>query len=232
MIPQWIGTVAVWLWAVGVVAFLVLFFRGRLRWFFLWLATLLTIITSAFLQGPLLEHEGYRRLVVTASAAGRAILIFAVIVLIVDLVAMTIYTFRHGRSDHSKGRVIRENRPLSGMSSGYPSPTGWSIRRSLDGKRETITMASLVDGTATFGERMMARGIVALFVSFSLVWVGIGLVLMKTLLIFVLIPIPIGLWVYYILRGAWGDYRQAKAVLTTRRRETGGAAGSGSSQQS
>lgn len=85
------------LWALGVVALLVFFFRGYIRWFFLWLVTLVVVIAGAFLGHALMERPGYRHFVEAATRMGWHILIVAVTVLV---------------ADHLKGKVATENRPL------------------------------------------------------------------------------------------------------------------------
>jgi hypothetical protein len=87
---------------------------------------------------------------------------------------------------------------------------GRSKLKILGSRSGFITMESLVQGTATSGERMMVLGIITLFVSFFLVWLGAGLMLMKKLWILVLLPVLPGLFGYYNLRDAWDDYRKAR----------------------
>ncbi|MBI3603732.1 MAG: hypothetical protein HY205_04710 [Nitrospirae bacterium] len=206
------------LWAAGVVAFLVFFFRGRLRWLFVWVFGLVAVIASAFLQDALMERWDVGGVVEIASQVGWALLIFSVIVLVAALAAMIVYTIRYGQSDTLKGKVVTENRPLTGMSLGIPPPSGWSKRKMLGGKSEFITMESLIDGTATVGERMMAGGIVTAMISFFLIFVGVGLIAMKELLIFILFPIIPGIWLYRIVSNVGRDYQEAKKRVATRGR--------------
>jgi len=206
------------LWAVAVVAFVVFFFWGHMRWFLLWVLGLVGVIASAFLQQALMDHGGYRHFVEAASRIGWGILFLAVTVLVADIAAMIIYTIRHGQSGNVKDKVITEDRPLSSVSLRYPPLKGWSKRKMLGSKSGFITDDSLVDGTATFGELMMVLGIVTLFISFFLIWVGAGLILMKDLLILVLIPVLPGLFVYYNMRDAWKDYQEAKMRVAARHR--------------
>lgn len=197
------------LWAVGVVVFLVFLFRGHLRWLLLWVFGLVAVIASAFLQQALLEVESYKDVVETASRIGQDVLIFAVTVLVVDLVAMIVYTIRHGQSDNLEGKVITENRPLGAISLRYPPLMGLSKRKMLGSKSGYVTMDSLVDGSATFAERMMVVGIITAMVSFFLIFVGVGLLLMKDLLIFVLFPVIPGMWLYTIVREVWQEHQEA-----------------------
>lgn len=181
-----------------------------IRWFLIWILGLVAVIASAFLQQALMEYEAYGEVVETASRIGWVVLISAVTVLVADLAAMTIYTIRHGQSDNLGGKVITEKRPLGALSLRYPPLMGLSKRKMLGSTTGYITMESLVGGTATFGERMMVLGINTLFVSFFLVFVGTGLMLMKDLLILVLFPVIPGMWLYKIVCETWQEYQEAK----------------------
>jgi heme/copper-type cytochrome/quinol oxidase subunit 2 len=57
---------------------------------------------------------------VVASHVGSWILVIAVTVLVADIIVMVIYTFRNGKTDAPKGKVITEKRSLSSMSLGIP----------------------------------------------------------------------------------------------------------------
>ena len=206
------------LWAVAVVACVVFFFWGHMRWFLLWILGLIAVIASAFLQQALIDHRGYRHFVEAASNIGWWTLVFAVSVLVADLAAMIVYTIRHGQSNNLKGKAVTENRPLSAMSMGIPRPMGWSKRKILGSKSEFITMDSLVDGSATFGARMMVVGINTAIVSFFLVFVGAGLILMKDFLILFLFPVIPGIWLYNIMHNDWQEYQKAKKSVAARHR--------------
>jgi hypothetical protein len=171
---------------------------------------LVAVIASAFLQQALMEYEGYDHVVETASRVGWVVLIFAVGFLAADLATMIVYTIRHGQSDEQEANVVTENRPLSAMSPRVPPPMGWSKRKILGSKNQFTTMESLIDGTATFGERMMVVGILTAFVAFFSIFVGAGLMLMKNLLILALFPVIPGIWLSRIAREISQDYRAAK----------------------
>jgi hypothetical protein len=162
-----------------------------------------------------LDREGYRAFVEAASQVGWRIAIAAAIVLVADLAAMTVYTIRFGQSDKMRDKVFTEDRPLN-VSLGNPLLMGWSKIKMLGSRSGFVTMESLVDGTATFGERMIVLGIITLFVSFFFVFVGWGLMLMNGIPILILIPILPGLFVYFNLRATWRDYREAKKKVSTR----------------
>jgi len=201
--------IAASIWALAVIAFLAFFFRGHLRWLLLWLLGLAAVVASVLLQVALEDQSGYVEIVAAASRVGWGILVFAIVVLAADLAVIVVYILRRG-ADDLEGEVVTENRPLSAMYSGYPSLTGWSKRKTIASKTLVVAMRSLVDGTASAGERGLAGGIVTLFVAFFLIWVGAGLILTKQLLVLALLPILPGLFVYYNLRAAWSDYRKAK----------------------
>ena len=209
------------LWAVGLIAFL-FFFRGHLVWLLFGALGLVAVIASALLQQALMDYDGYGRVVgtvvETASRVGWVVLVFAGTVLVLDMAAMTIYIVRRGRSDDLEGKVITENRPLSAMSLRIPPPMGWSKRKMLGSKSEFVPMESLVDGTATLGERMMVAGFFTAAIAFFSIFVGLGLMMMKDLLIFVLFPVIPGIWLYRIVRETSQGYREAKKGVVARRR--------------
>jgi len=176
----------------------------------LWVLGLVAFVASLGLQMTLEDRKGYADFVAAASRVGWGVLIFAVAVLVADVAMLIVLTVRHGRSDRPRGEVVTEDRPLGAMHLGQPPLMGRSKRKVLGSKSTFVSMRSLVDGTASVRERMFAGGVVALFVSFALLWVGAGLILMKKLLILALLPILPGLFVYYNLRAAWDDYRDAK----------------------
>jgi len=199
-------------WAVGVVAFLWFIFRGHLRWLLFWIAMLAVVIASAFLQQALIDDERYGYLLARTSHIGRGVVIFAVTVLVTDIAALVLFTIRHGHSDNRAGKVITANSPLRSMSPGAPPSWGWSKRKILVSKNQFVTMESLVDGTATLSERTLVAGIYTLFISFFLIFVGVGLILMQGLLIFALFPVIPGIWLYKILRHNWQEYQKARST--------------------
>jgi hypothetical protein len=97
---------------------------------------------------------GYDRFAVAAAHVGSWILAVAVTTFVLDLIVMIIYTIRQGKSDDQQGKVITEKRSLTSMSLGVPPPMGRSKRKILGSKSGFITDDSLVDGTATFGQRI------------------------------------------------------------------------------
>lgn len=190
-----------------------------LRWVLLWVLLLIAVIASALVQVSFENSHAYRAFVEMASRIGERVLIVAIVVLVADMAALVIYTIRHGESDRTKGKVFVANRPLRSMSLGYGPLMGWSKVKSLGGKRSFVTMESLVDGSATLAERMMVVGIVAVFIAFFSIFLGVGLILMKRLAILVLFPVVPGLFVLRAASEAWKDYRAAKKKIAARAAE-------------
>ena len=209
------------LWATLLIAFLVFFFRRAPRMFLIWVLGLAAIIAAALLQYAFLDGSpGYVRLVEGAARLGRGIVIVAALVLVADLAFLAIYAIRNWRTDDMQGTVVTENRALNISLNGLPlAGAGRSKLKILYSKSGFVTMDSLLDGTATRGERWMALGIVTLYASFFLVFVGAGLIMMKQLAIFVLFPIIPGLFVYKSFFGpVWKAYRESRRRIASRRR--------------
>jgi hypothetical protein len=206
------------LWAAGVVAFLLYFFRGHLRWLLWWVLGLVALIASAFLQWALMAHEGYGEFVETASRAGWAILFVALAALASAMIAGIVYTLHRGRP-RRRGEIVSERRAPGAMFLGIPPPAGWSKRRILGGARHAVTMESLADGSASLGDRLLVLDIVVVFAAFFLAWLGLGLILMEKLLILALVPVLPGLWVYANLREDWRLYREAKRKVAANEAE-------------
>ena len=205
------------LWALVVIAFLVFIFRRAGRLFLAWVLGLAAVIGVAFLQNALERSSSYGRFVDAASRVGRGILIVSVIVLVADLVAMTLYTIRHGKTDAKQGMVVREGSMLGASPDGQARP-GASKLKILYSRSDSVSMESLLDGTATSGERLVALGIAVLFASFFLVFVGVGLILSRRLILGLLFPILPGFFVFdRFFRPAWRDYRKARERIASRR---------------
>jgi hypothetical protein len=192
----------------------------------LWVSALVAVIASAFVQQAFEAHRGYVDAVEGASRLGWAVLISAVAVLLADLAVMIVYVIRRGKPDSPRGKAVTEHRPLSGISLRTPPLMGRSTRQTIRSKSAFVTMESLVDGTATFPERMMVVGIVLLCVSFVFIFVGVGLLLMRRLLIFVLFPVIPGLWLYGMLRDVRQDFQAARRRVAARSHAERAPAGS------
>jgi hypothetical protein len=71
---------------------------------------------------------------------------------------------------------------------------GRSKRKILGSKSDFITNDSLVDGSATFGQRIMVLGIITACLSFFSIFVGAGLILLKDSPLAGLFQIVPGIW--------------------------------------
>lgn len=187
-----------------------------MRWFLLWVLSLVAIVAAGFLNYVLTDVAAYRHFVEAASPLGVRISIVAALVLVAEIAAMTIYTIRQGKSDGLKGKVVTENRPMTAMSVGMPLPMGRSKRKILGSKSEFVSMESLLDGSATLGERIMVLGVITVFISFFSIFLGVGLMLMKNLVLSVLFPVVPGILVCSFARDAWRDYQKAKSRVAAR----------------
>jgi hypothetical protein len=181
------------------------------------LATIFTLVCSLIAQSGLEEHAAYATFTAWVGRAGRVLLAIAVVMLVIDLAGLVVFLVRRGMQGGDEGKVVREKRPLSGMSLGIPKPAGVSVVKVLYRRKATISMKSLIDGTATRGERWAAAGVIVLYGAFALVFVGIGMIFMETLLIGALVPIAVmGAWLYARLSKPWGHYRKAKRKFASR----------------
>jgi hypothetical protein len=188
--------------------------RAALRLLFLMLgvgvAAMVLMVAVVFLQAWWLDaHAGYAAVVDVLARLGPRIALASAIALGIDLVALVIYVIRSGQDDGQQGQVVTDG-PLP-MQLG--AAFGTSRRKVLVSKDRFVTTESLVDGTATRGERLFALGIVALFLSFFGIFVGMGLTFLKDLSIlaaaFIAVP---GYFAWRaLIRPVWADYRRVKA---------------------
>jgi hypothetical protein len=160
---------------------------------------------------------GYDRFALAASHVGSWILAIAVTTFVLDLIVMSIYTIRQGKSDDRKGTVITEKRAMGSMSIGVTRQIGRSKLKILGSKSGFVTDDSLVDGTATLGQRLMVLGIIGALISFIFIFVAAGLMLMKETPAALLFPAISGLWLYSALREMWQGHQQAKKRVAARR---------------
>ena len=179
----------------------------------IWLASMFVLVAGVVLQAALMDFGAYAGLVAGMYRAGRVILIGSGVFFVADLVALSAYTLSRG-ADAGPREVVTDDRPLGTT----PGRTlfGSSKLRMLHRKSGYVTVESVVDGSATFGERMMLLGILSALLAFALIWVGMGLMLAQRLLVCVLLPIPAGAVAYSNLRIAWRQYRSAKERLARR----------------
>jgi hypothetical protein len=208
------------LFLLAIIAPLVWILRG-LGW---WRAPLLAVlavgvfIASFFLQNALMDVPGYAEFVATLARIGRVILIVAVIVLLTDLAAMVVYTIRHGKRDDWKSNVDTANRGAFFQGPGSQLLMKRSKIRTLYNAGGYVQVKSLVDGTATTGERMIFIGIFTALTAFCFVFVGLSLMLVGRLLFAAVLPIAAGHVLFGNVRIAVHQYKAAKETLAARHR--------------
>ena len=182
-----------------------------LKYTFLYLPALLAVILAGVaVQAVYLEpHARYRAFVAAAARVGPRVAIVAAIVLVMDLAALVLYGIRQGKSDPSEGTAVNDGSlPMS-----LGIPIGRSKRKILASKSQFVSVESLVNGTATPGERAMVAGIFILYVSFFSIFLGGGLMLMKGFVLAIFAPVIPGILVANFVYDSWTDYREVKAKL-------------------
>ena len=211
------------LWALGVVAVLWVIFRGLfpkhpLRAILLWVFGLIGLVASILVQGAFVS-QGYGAFLPTLAAAGPPIAIGAAIVLALDLAMLVTYTLCYGRHDIPKGTVTKDGPMTMGLGPAF----GRSKKKILVSRHEDISMESLLGGTATPGERMMAIGICVLYVAFPAIFVGGGLTMIdSSVLLGALFALAPAVWAYQVFfKPVWHAYHATKVKLG--RRAPGGS---------
>jgi hypothetical protein len=126
---------------------------------------------------------------------------------VADLAALVIYAVRTGGSDASVGKTITTNESLTadgrgtlGTNRQIVASTYRSKQKILAERSAFVTGEALADGSATFGQRMMTRGIKLIFVLFWLLFVSIGLMQMKSNIVFALFIILPSIWFFNCVR--------------------------------
>ncbi|HXG03996.1 MAG TPA: hypothetical protein VNO23_11370 [Candidatus Binatia bacterium] len=143
---------------------------------------------------------------------------FAVVIFVTTMLALLTYALRGGEPDEMPVAPSMQPfgpDPATGRPAGLTASRWRSRVRVLAARRRFITMDSLVDGTATGAERAVVAGINVALVSFWLIFLGIGLVMLpKTTGISLVFPVVTGLWLFNALKSQWDDL-----VAARRRRE-------------
>ncbi len=208
------------LWALGVIAFLFWFFRRWKVGFLLWLLGIVAFVASVALQLVLVDVPGYADFVVTLEPVGRDIAIVAVIVLVADMAVAIVYTIRRGKPDDWKGDVDSAHRGAFFQGPGSPLLTKRSKISTLYRAGEYVQMRSLVDGTATRGDWLVFVAVFIALAAFTLLFVGIALMLVGKLLFAAILPLGAGQVLFLNVRHALTRYGEAKRDLASRRRAT------------
>jgi hypothetical protein len=127
---------------------------------------------------------------------GIRMLVAVGILLVADLLALSIYTIRKGKSDESEGKTLVTDESVTADGKGTLGTTRQIVaaryrtkKKILVNRNDFISDDSLAAGTATTDQRMIAYGIKLLFVLFWLVFVSWGMMEIKTIGV-VLIILP------------------------------------------
>lgn len=163
-----------------------------------------------------MEPAGFYKFADAAASLGKWILALAGTIFVADMIALVVYTIRNGESDESEGKVVADDRPLMPPPVAGPTTmTAWTKRKVLLSKGGIITDDSLVDGSATFAERLAVLGIIVAVTSFFLLFVGASLLLLPFSLFILAIP---AIFYYNFTRAAWRGRQRAKRRFAARRR--------------
>ena len=150
------------------------------RWIGLWIVGLVAFVILAVVTHRQLDLPSFQAFAQIAAMAGKWIAIGAGVVLAGDVMALVAYTIRRSQTHTMEKNTITSHRALNLEVDNLPR-VGRSKIKMLGSRSSFVTAQSLVDGSATRGERLMVLGIVAMFVAFGLIFVGWGLMLMKSL---------------------------------------------------
>lgn len=150
----------------------------------------------------------------TGGVAGRWVLGLALGIFVPTMLALAIYALRRGEPDEAPVTPTMQPfgpHPATGRPTGLTA-TRWRSRvRLLAGRRTMITMDSLVNGTATRAERVVVVGINVALVSFWLIFLGIGLLMLPTTSgISLVLPVVTGLWLFNAMKSQWDDLAAAR----------------------
>ena len=181
-----------------------------LRWILLYIAGLIAFVILGYISSLLFDNPAFRAFAETAARVGLWLGAIAVAVLVCDIAALVVYMIRFGKADDGDP-IAADGGPNPFLST---MPLAYSRFKQLGRRSSFITTESLVEGTATRGERLVVLGIIVFLVSFFLIFVAIALVTLDEFSILALAwPSIPGLVVYVQLRDGWREYRAAKKKL-------------------
>ncbi len=162
--------------------------------------------------------DAYDRFAAAAAPIGIDIVIVAVVLLVSAIGFMAFYAFRYGTPDDDEGRTVTDKTRAMGpvIVSGLASVRQASRRKMVYARRGEITDDSLVDGTATPGERTVVVCILTMFVCLFLLFLGLSLWAMKDNPLVVVFPPVMAIWLGNFLRIVWQDRQKAKERVARR----------------
>lgn len=164
--------------------------------------------------------DAYDRFAAAAAPIGIDVVIVGVVLMLSAIGFLAFYAFRYGTPDDDQGRTVTDktNSMLQNSMNGFTSMRQASRRKMVFARDGEITDDSLVDGTATPGQRMVVVCIIMMFVSLFLLFLGVSLWWMKDNPIVMFFPPVMALWLGNFLRIAWRDRQKAKKRVARRAR--------------
>lgn len=182
-----------------------------LRWVLLYFAALIAFIILACISAMLLDNPPFHAFAAAAGRVGWWLGGGAVTVLVCDIAALVAFTIRFGETDEGGDPIAADGGPNPFLNT---MPLAYSRFKQFGRRNSFVTTESLVDGTATLGERLFVLGIIVFLISFFLIFVAISLVTLPGLGLVALVwPSIPGIVVYMQLRDGWHEYRAAKKKL-------------------
>ena len=163
--------------------------------------------------------HGYDRFAEAASHIGPPIVLVAVVALLAAIGYLVLYAIRYGEPDEEEGKTVTDHRPIMPtFVSGLRFTKSISKRSVQLSRSGEITDDSLVDGTATLGQRIVVLCIITMFVCIFLLFLGLSLWALKDNPLAAIMPIPVGAWLLNFLRVVWRDHQKAKKRVAARRK--------------
>lgn len=142
------------------------------------------------------------------AAFGWKFLAVDVSVFLVILVSLVIYGVRRGTPEEEEGEVVTDD---SAMGSLRLAVSGRSKKKMLLSRSRYVSMNSLLKGTASREDWVVAAGIQTLLLCFALVFLSVAMILTPSMgplaIVFAVIP---GIWLFGIFRAQYDDYRNAR----------------------
>ena len=165
--------------------------------------------------------DAYDRFAAAAAPIGIDIVIVGVVLMLSAIGFLAVYAFRYGTPDEDEGRTVtdRTSAMMPVFVDGLSSVRKASRRKVVYGREGEITDDSLVDGTATPGQRMVVVCIITMFVSLFLLFLGVSLWWMKDNPIVVFFPFVMAAWLGNFLRIVWRDRQKARRRVARRARQ-------------
>lgn len=160
----------------------------------------------------------------TIAHLGGRLLVAAVTVLVFDLAAMITYTIRNGSRDEDANESAGPRNSILLDNPRKRIGTEWMVARKYRSKTKILGQASgfitddsLIDGTATLGQRMMVHGIKLWFACMWLILVSAGMSIVSRNILGIWLIVAPTVWFAMVVRLWHNDYQAAKKRVQKRR---------------